>query len=375
MLSRCCPPTKRVKLKSVFLGEKPYVYANVNGEELLFLLDTGARFLILLDTPKVKKLGLPRGFDLALGGWGEQQDSQAFQTDIDRVSLGDVHFDDMKAALIPISKSPYYLREDEAVYDGVIGHDMMKHFVWELDASSNAIHISQNQYQPETNAQAFDMDVFFSKISIEADLAFNQDYSTKSEFIIDTGSRHYLKLSAAYPENHDIDIESTRVRAADFGLSGKVEHDRVVLPSLTLGDIKIDNVKVNLIPGDEDDWWVLGNALMNQFKTVIDYPNETFYLVPQKTFVTDHNLFGLELRKIRSGEFVVRHVFPELPASQLDIKVGDLVTAIDGKPAADISLSQYNDIASTVGEHPLCIERQNQCFDIEAKPIRGYSAR
>ena len=83
------------------------------GEKLLFLLDTGARFLILMDTPNVKKLNLPRGFDLALSGWGEDGNSQAYQTDITRIDLGGVYFDDMKAALIPVSQTHYYLREDE----------------------------------------------------------------------------------------------------------------------------------------------------------------------------------------------------------------------------------------------------------------------
>ena len=364
----------RIKLKSVFLGEKPYIYANVDGEELLFLLDTGARFLILMDTPKIQSLDLNRGFDLALSGWGEGKKSQAFQTDLQRIDLGQVYFDDMKAAVIPVSQTEYYFRDDEAIYDGVIGHDMMKHFTWEFDATNNEIFISRARYQPEVNAQYFELENFFNKISIKGKLEFNQQHIDNYEFIIDTGSRHYVKLSAAYPDNNEIKINSTRIQAADFGLSGKVEHDRVILPSLRLGDIKIENVKVNLIPSnDEDDWWILGNALMNQFKTVIDYQNNAFYLVPQNPFVTDHNLFGLELRKVRSGEFVVRYLFPELPASQLDIRVGDLVTHIDSQEASRISLSEYNDIASRVGVHQVCIQRQSQCFQVNAKPIQGYS--
>lgn len=367
---------ERIRLKSVFLGEKPYVYANVNGEELLFLLDTGARFLILMDTPKVKSLGLEKGFYLSLGGWGQQEDSKAFQTDIATIDLGGVQFDNMKAAMIPVSKSHYYLRDDEAVYDGVIGHDMMKHFTWEFDANSNEIYISRTPYQPEATAQAFEMDVFFNKISIEGRLAFNDDYAVKEPFIIDTGSRHYLKLSAAYTANKNITIDSPRVRAADFGLSGKVEHDRVILPSLTLGNIKLENVKAHLIPSDdEDDWWILGNALLNQFKTVVDYHGEMFYLIPRKPFETDHNLLGLELRKIRSGEFVVRFLFPDLPASEQDIFVGDLITRINGKPSAEITLSEYNDIASRPGDHEICIQRNMRCMTFNAPHIDGYSNR
>ncbi len=366
----------RIKLDALYEGEKPYVYATVNGERLLFLLDTGARFLILMDTPKVKSMELNRGFDLALNGWGEEKQSQAYQTDIARIDLGGVYFDDMKAALIPVSQSHYYLRDDEAIYDGVIGHDMMRHFTWEFDANANTIYLSADAYQPEENAQKLAMSSFLNKISVQGKLTFNDRVTVDESFIIDTGSRHYVKLSAAYPESNDITIDSTRVRAADFGLSGKVEHDRVTLPNLSLGEIEIEYVKVNLIPSDdEDDWWVLGNALMNQFKTVIDYQNDAFYLVPQKPFVTDYNLLGLELRKIRSGDFVVRYVFPSLPASQTDIMVGDIVTHVNGRPSSLLSLSEYNDIASIAGPHELCIERAQQCFAVKATELPGYSIR
>ncbi len=365
---------ERVKLKSEFLGEKPYVYANVDGEELLFLVDTGARFPILMDTPKVNKLSLNKGFDLGLRGWGEQEGTKAFQTDIASLDFGSVSFQNIKAAAIPMTKTPYFLREDEAVFDGVIGHDLMRHFTWEFDAKNNAIYISNQPYQPEENAQYLELTSFFSKISVQGDLQFNDEYVSNGEFIIDTGSRHYVKLSAAYPDSNDIKIDSARVTAADFGLSGKTEHHRVVLPSLKLGNIAIHKVKVNLIPSDdEDDWWILGNALLNQFKTVVDYKNEAFYLVPQQQYVTDYNLFGLELRKIRSGEFVVRYVFPDLPASNLDIRVGDLVTEINYNPASQLTLSQYNDLASTTGKQRICIARQTQCFDFESAHIEGYS--
>ncbi|MDM7860412.1 aspartyl protease family protein [Alteromonas sp. ASW11-36] len=366
----------RVALEALYAGEKPYVYATVNGERLLFLLDTGARFLILMDTPKVQRLDLPRGFDLALSGWGQDGKSQAYQTEIQRIDLGGVAFDGMKAAMIPVSQTNYYLREDEAIYDGVIGHDMMRHFAWEFDANANTIYLSADAYQPEENAQMLEMSSFMSKVSVTGTLAFNDDVTVTESFIIDTGSRHYVKLSTAYPEANDIAITGTRVRAADFGLSGKVEHDRVSLPQLTLGDIAIEHVKVNLIPSDdEDDWWILGNALMNQFKTVVDYTNDAFYLVPQEPYVTDYNLLGLELRKIRSGEFVVRYVFPNLPSSHFDIQVGDIVTQIDGKPAALITLSEYNDIASIAGQHKLCISRDGLCFNVITEEIAGYSLK
>jgi len=365
-----------VTLKARFIGEKPYVFAKVNGEELLFLIDTGARFLMLFDTPKVKKLELPEGFQLALSGWGEEKDTRAYQTDIEELDMAGVQFSGLKAAYIPISTSPYFLREDEVSFDGVIGHDMLKHFVWRFDKSNNVINVSQKIYQPSERAEAFNLDIFFSKIKIEGELAFNNTDSAKGDFIIDTGSRHYLKISSQFTQNRNIVIDSAKVIAADFGLNGKVEHERVTLPKLTLGSLKIPNIKTNLIPSkddDEDDFWVIGNALLNQFNTVIDYPNEVMYLEPQQPFNVRYNVLGIELRKIRSGEFVIRYLFPDFPASKLDLREGDLVTELSGISAKDLSLDDVLEISASAGNKRICIKRENQCFNIPAQHIAGYS--
>lgn len=368
---------KSVELNARFIGDKPYLHARVNGEELLFLVDTGARFLMLFDTKKVKGMGLPKGFNLALTGWGEEEDTKAFQTEIDTFDLGGVKFSGLKAAYIPVSSSPYFLREDEVYIDGVIGHDMMEHFVWEFDKANNRIAVSLERYHPSADAQSFKLDSFLGKKSIVGDLTFNENHRAEGEFIIDTGSRHYLKISSQYPANHHIKIGRTTVTAADFGLSGKVEHQRVTLPELKLGKLKLKNVKTNLIPSkdeDEDDFWVIGNALLNQFKTVIDYPNEKMYLQPMQPFKVRYNLLGLELRKIHSGEFVIRYVSPDFAVSRFDFREGDLVTELAGRPATDLSMSDMLNLSAVTGIKTVCIQRDELCFEVPVQHVKGYSS-
>lgn len=365
-----------IALKASFLGEKSYVNANVNGEELLFLIDTGASFLILFDTPKVKAMKLPKGFALSLSGWGEEEDSKAYQTDVESFNMTGVQFNDLKAAYIPISTSPYFLREDEALIDGVIGHDMLKHFVWQFDKSKNSITVSTQPYQANQLTESFEIDTFLSKISIEGTLVLNEKDNATGDFIIDTGSRHYLKVSSQFTENRNIAIDSAKIVAADFGLNGKVEHERVSLPALKLGKLNIPNLKTNLIPSkdeDEDDFWVIGNALLNQYKTVIDYPNDKMFLEPQEPIKVRYNLLGLELRKIRSGEFVIRYIFPEFPVNKYDLKIGDLITNLDHISAKELSMSDALSISATPGKKQVCIARENVCFNILAQHIAGYS--
>ena len=138
---------------------------------------------MLFDTPKVKALKLNKGFDLALSGWGEEKDTQAYQTDIATFDLGGVVFNRLKAGYIPIASSPYFLREDEAYIDGVIGHDMLKHFVWEFDKSNERIAISQNSYQADKEAIELTLESFFSKITVTGNLMFNASDSAEGDLL------------------------------------------------------------------------------------------------------------------------------------------------------------------------------------------------
>ena len=106
---------------------------------------------------------------------------------------------------------------------------------------------------------------------------------------------------------------------------------------------------------------------------MIDYPNDKMFLEPQDQLKVRYNLLGLELRKIRSGEFVIRYIFPEFPANKHDLKVGDLITNLDHISAKKLSLSDALNISATPGIKQVCIARGNACFNILAQHIAGYS--
>lgn len=367
----------KAALKVRYIGNKPHVYAKVNGKELLFLLDTGASFTILDSTEKVKSLNLTMGDKLAVGGWGDDGATSAHKSHIDHIDFGSFSFQDVNIAYVPIIKSKYYLRADEAVVDGVIGHDLMQHFAWTFDRETETILASATPYVAPVKAQALPFNRFLSKISVNAQADFGDEHKVTEPFIIDTGSRHYVKLSALYVENNKIEVGPT-VTASDFGLSGQMIHTRFTMPELQLGKIKIPSVKTNLVPNvDEDDLWVIGSAIFKNFVTTIDYHTDTLYLEQKRPIVVRYNLIGLELRKIRSGEFVVRYVMPDLPTANLAINVGDLITKLNGVQAKDITQEHWLDIAGTAAKHTVCWVNENAnetCHTIQANAIFGYSS-
>lgn len=357
-------------------GEKVYVLGSINGVEgFKFLVDTGASFTILMDTHKVKALQLEPGYDLSLRGWGEEQDSKAYQTSLKQLTLGQMSINDIDVAYMPVSTSPYYSRPDEAIYDGVIGHDLLRKLNWQFDRQQNRVVALNQSYQPVSGELSLPLDIFMGKISVDIEVDFGNGQVNREQVILDTGSRHYFKLGSAYISGRDVSLPGTSITAADFGLSGKTEHQRVTLPAITLDSYRLEKVKTNIIPSeDEDDWWVLGNALLNQFVMSIDYAKQTLYLRPYtgQPFRSRYNLMGLELRKLASGNFVLRYVFPGLPGESAGLKAGDEITSINGKAAKEISMLEWLKLTNTEGEYQLC-RLQAACVNLSSKQIAGYS--
>lgn len=359
-----------------YIGEKVFVYGSINGVDgFKFMIDTGASFTFLFDTPKVVALKLAEGYKLNLGGWGDEQDSLGHQINMTSLRFSALEVKNFQGAFVKMSKTPYFASSEELIYDGVIGHDLLRHFVWTFDKQANQVTVANVPHAAKSNTQTLPFDTFMSKISIDGHIDFGNGHQIDHEFIIDTGSRHYFKLSSAYPENNEITLPSAQVTAADFGLNGKAEHQRVTLPQINLGDIQFNNIKTNIIKhDDEDELWVIGNAALNQFRTTVDYQTSNIYLEPYENqiFKSRYNLLGLEVRKLLSGNFIVRYVMPDLPAKKADFKVGDIITQVNGISAKNISKDQWLTISATPEKHEICRE-SFACKSVQTEHIKGYS--
>lgn len=368
---------EQIQLKTDYIGEKVFVYGSINGVEgFKFMVDTGASFTILFDTPKVESLKLEEGYELNLSGWGDEQGSLGYQTTMKTLQFGDMQVNDFQGAFLRMSKTPYFIDANELIFDGVIGHDLLRYFTWTFDKRANQVTLSNQPFKATNHAtQALPFDTFMSKISIEGKIDFGHGHQINHEFIIDTGSRHYFKLSSAYPESNDVVMPKASVTAADFGLNGKAEHQRVTLPSIQLGNVKLNHIKTNIIKNDdEDELWVIGNAALNQFVTTIDYQTSHLYLTPyaDHKFKSKYNLLGLEVRKLLSGNFIIRYALPNLPAKKAGFKVGDIITKFNGVNAGDITKEQWLNFSSTPGIYNICLTSLD-CKKIQAQHIKGYS--
>ncbi|MDK2594154.1 aspartyl protease family protein [Pseudoalteromonas obscura] len=358
------------------ISAKPYVYMSINGVHgFKMMIDTGASISILYDSKKVKALALKEGYSLELGGWGDGKNSLGFQTDVSEIQLGNVSFQGVSFAYLPVTESEYFLRADEAVFDGILGHDILKHFTWYIDSKAGSIEISREPYKPSEQDISIPMRVSLSKLYFDSEIDLGDNQTMSQELVLDTGSRHYFKLNNYHVRDLGYEFKGKTVTGSDFGLSGQTIHQRGTIPSLQVAGLELSNVKTNFIEGGDDGKSVIGSSVLSHFNYVIDYHNLSLYLKPYKSVVFNarYNLLGLELRKLVSGAFVVRYVMPDMAAFGAGIKVGDEVLSFNGVEAHRLSQKDWIDVSATQGEHELCISRDNLCFKLSADHVAGYS--
>lgn len=363
---------QKSKLDARFHGEQLYVQASINGiDGFTFLVDTGASIPCLSDTPKVKALNLTPEYNFKIGGNGNQDDSPAFAAKVNSFQMGPALFEEMTFCVIPLKTSQYYLREDEALFDGVIGDDLLTFFTMQVDAGNSEVFLFNGDYVASENEQGLAFDKFMGHIYVETEVILPSGEVIEAEMIVDSGSRNYLKLNDELLDRLSVG-ESKQITAADFGLSGKSEHKRAAVPQFNFGKFQLKDVKANFIYSDDDDdiTFVIGNGILNQFVVTYDYGKEKIWLKETERVQepSKFNLVGVQLRKTQSGSLVVRNVIPELPAAQYDFSVGDLITKIDNVNTVNISLSQWLSISSTPKNITLCRQREDeQCFQFNTQ--------
>ena len=359
-----------------YVYAKPYIYASIDGvSNLKFLIDTGSSISMLFDTPKVKTLQLTRGYELKVGGFGGHEYSTAFQTEVNTLLVDNIAFDNVNFGYIPLSKTQFFIRPDQAGFDGVIGNDILKGLVWHFDRDATQVTVFKQL--PESLAEKdpvwVPFDTFFGKISFPVKITFS-DHVLERDVILDTGSRYHMSINDAYFDGDKV-FPSPVIRSAGYSLSGMAAHVKANTPLVEVGSLTFSNVLTNIIEEDEDDFWTLGSALLSQYEIIVDYPNMQLGFVTREghTFKSQHNLLGLELRKLQNGNFIVGYTSPDQPAQALKYSIGTEISMINGVKSQDITVDEWLKMASMEKEFEFCLQLNSQCKRVKSKPIPGLS--
>ena len=169
-----------------------------------------------------------------------------------------------------------------------------------------------------------------------------------AKFDIDTGSRSELTLNKPFAEKNGLRASHPKgVDAVDgWGVGGPSTGYVTRGSMMTLGSVAVGNVVATLTDQNKgvfsgsDYSGNVGGGILKRFIVTFDYGNQTMYLKPLPGPVADIGTFdraGMWINQSSHG-FKITNVAWGGPAQAADLKTGDTITEVDGKPAMDIRL-------------------------------------
>jgi hypothetical protein len=338
-------PVADLPLK-LMLGRVPIVQVTIGGSRPLALLpDTGADDDIL-NARIARELKLPVLDPQVIeqpGGAIEMGRIEGVQ-----LKIGSVPVQNLAMVSAPLDPLQPFIGQ---TLDGILGYGFFSQFVVEFDYAARRVRL----FAPETYVappKAVMIPITFRGKSplVEITLEGATGESVKTLVEIDTGSFESLGLKGAFLDGHRL-VPADAPKRPLFGLAigGETTGYRTRLAAATLGPFRLSRPVTSATTsgdgGSTDVAGILGGEALNRFKVIVDYSRKQLFLIPNRELSRPSEYFDfLGAQIVAAGEhfnqFRINAIMPDSPASEAALQPGDEIVAIDGQPAARMSVEQ-----------------------------------
>jgi PDZ domain/Aspartyl protease len=329
-----------VTLPFRLLNNHIYVSAKVNGKgPYTFIVDTGGH--ALLSPRLVGELGLKTVGAAAMSGAGDKHTQSGF-THVDEIALGAVRMHDQLGFVAPIY--------DDAIegipVDGMVGFELFRRFAVRIDYGHDTLTLTNPARFDPTGAGLVIPFVFYDHLPMVS----GRIDELPARFDIDTGSRSELDITGPFVKAHNLRSRFSKGVSAvtGWGMGGPSHSYVVRLPSITLGSAApVANPVAGLSEdkggsiSDPNYEGNIGSGFLKRFVVTFDYAHQKMYLKPAKPAPVDAGCFDRSGMWINAGPegFVVTEVSAGGPAARAGIRVGDVITGLNGAPVRAAALS------------------------------------
>jgi hypothetical protein len=182
----------------------------------------------------------------------------------------------------------------------------------------------------------------------EIDCAIEADGRTVPlTLTVDTGASHNLSITLA-PDSDIAPPGGARELVVGYSMWGELTGLIGRGGTLRLGGLALNDILVTYLrkgaPGVPPcgKSGLLGNGALRRFNVTFDYSRKELILEPNShtTDPFEFNMSGMASRRNADGTYAVSRVFPETPAAEADVVAGDIIVAVDGRPARDIGTEE-----------------------------------
>ena len=360
-------------------GNYVFIKASVNGSApLTFILDSGAGSGLVLYFKAAQTLGLKLQGKGKGGGAGE---GTFDTTSIKGVSLSfrGAEMGNQTFVVFPPTRSSSAF---DRVVDGVIGSALFSRYVVEVDYQSRVVNLYEPKaYQYIGSGESIPIRILSNLPFVRMTIPLAGRKPLEGNFIVDLGAGRFTAiLNTPLVESNNLltAAQKTIKEPGAEGVGGDVKLLVGRLPRLQLGSFGLTDPVVHFAQDRKGAFassefsGVIGGELLRRFKVIFDYAHKRMILEPNARLVEsfEYDMSGIRLHA--EGEdfktLRVQRVVENSPATEAGVREGDLISAIDGKPTAELSLSDIKHMFKQEGnEYLLEILRGDEKKQIKLK--------
>lgn len=322
------------------LNNHIYVDVKINGKgPYTFLCDTGGANIVA--PTLARELDLKSQGALQGRGVGEKSEDVGL-TKVQSVQVGEATLSDQLFAIFDLDS---FANVEGVKIRGLIGYEIFKRLVVRVDYEHSQLTItlpSAFSYHGQGTPVPFQFNNHIPQVEGDID-------GIAGKFDIDTGSRSSLSVLKPFADKHDLAARlGAKVQAVTgWGVGGAARGLVTRVKTLRLGSVPVDNPLTELSLQTQGAFispYVAGNVgagVLKRFNITFDYPHQQLIFERNANYdkpdIFDRS--GMWVNKA-GDDFEVMDVIAAGPAAVAGLKVGDKISAVDGRAAAQVSLPE-----------------------------------
>jgi hypothetical protein len=351
-----------------------------NSRPLSFILDTGDQ-LAIINLDRAKELGLKLEGEIHVGGAGSGTSTGAFVRGSSFTVPGLPGFSQPLNAALPIGRMAPRFGQD---LDGIIGGEFIKQFVLEIDYQARVIKLyDKDKFSYSGSGESIPITLNSAGHPIiEAQVTPIGKMPLMGKFILDVGSGGALALYTPFVADHGLlEPRLPTIKAIGVGGAGGEVNARIGRVSeLAIGRFHISQ-PITLFSEDKAGAFAttalvgnIGQQIVGKFRLLLDYSHNRIIFEPNETFNDrfDRAFGGLSI--VAEGKdyrtFRIAEVLENSPGTEAGLQKDDVINAIDGKAAADLTLTKVLELFERPVAYKLTVRRGDRTLQISLTPRR-----
>jgi hypothetical protein len=233
-------------------------------------------------------------------------------------------------------------------FHGILGYELFKRMVVRVDYDARTLTLSDARSWNPAGAGVAVPFVFNGTIpEVEGEIG-----GLAGSFAVDTGSRTSVGLNSPFVMKFGLRarFSPSIETVSSWGIGGPSRSTIARVKRMRLGSIPVDNVVVDMSlqrHGVLSHAWPagsIGSGLLKRFIVTFDYPRQRIYLAPGVLRLTPdaYDRSGLWINQAGEG-FRIVAVVAQSPGALAGLREGEVITAVDGKPARAFTLGDLRD--------------------------------